>query len=81
MVVPGGLAISAFLCPAQLPSGSLSQTSVPNDTLTCAGGTLALGHAFSFNLRTVPPPTAGMGVQVSAQQDGAFKGPFAFSGP
>jgi hypothetical protein len=78
---PDSRTITAFLCPTQLPTGTLSQTSNPNDTLTCSGGSLAVGQPFRFNLRTNPAPTAGMTVRVSARQDGAIKGPFTFNGP
>ncbi len=67
-----------FLCPSQLPSGANPN---PYDTLTCSGGSLALGTTFTFNLRTYPYPTAGMGVQLYAGRNGVFEGPFALSGP
>ena len=79
--IPDSRAITAFLCPTQLPTGTLSQTVNPNDTLTCSGGSLAVGQPFRFNLRTDPAPTAGMTVRLLARQDGAFKGPFTFNGP
>jgi hypothetical protein len=82
IVVPGSRQITAFLCPAALPNGSRSQTTSTNDTLTCSGGTLQVGQQFTFNVRTSPNPSAGMGVQLFGRpSDGAFQGPFAIPGP
>ena len=80
IVVPGR-GITNFLCPTQLPHGSLTTTTAPNDTLLCDGGSLPLDQAFKYNLRTSPSPTAGMGGQAFVRQDGAFKGPFTVHGP
>src|SRR5262249_38727360 len=79
--IPDSRAITAFLCPTQLPTGTLSQTVNPNDTLTCSGGSLSIGQPFRFNLRTDPVPSAGMTVRLLARQDGTLKGPFTFNGP
>jgi hypothetical protein len=38
--------ITNQLCPSQLPSASVS-TTYTNDTLTCSGGTLAIGEQFA----------------------------------
>jgi hypothetical protein len=73
--------ITDFLCPSQLPVGALSRTDRDDDTLTCRGGTIALEERYRMNLRTDPTPTAGMGGNVFGEQDGAFKGPFAITGP
>jgi hypothetical protein len=70
--------IVKFLCPSQLPNGSNPS---PYDTLTCSGGSLAVGATFTFNLRTYPYPTAGMGLQIYAGRNGVFEGPFTLSGP
>ena len=73
--------VDDFLCPTQLPSGTLSTTSTTSDTLTCSGGSLAVGEQFAANVRTTPPASAGMGGQLYGLQDGTYKGPFAITGP
>ena len=73
--------VTSFLCPTQLPNGTLESTSGANDTLLCSGGTLAIGERFKVNVRTSPNPSSGMGGQVFGQQDGQFKGPFNITGP
>lgn len=73
--------ITNQLCPIQLPNPEVSKTTNPDDTLTCTGGTLQVGEQFSLNVRTTPPPTAGMGGQLFGRQGGSFKGPFTITGP
>jgi hypothetical protein len=74
--VPGGRTITNHLCPNQLPAGQRS-----GNKLTCGGGSLPLNTVFTLNVQTSPPPSAGMGGQISARQDGVLKGPFPISGP
>jgi hypothetical protein len=74
--VPGGRTIVNQLCPSQLPV-----TQVSGSRLTCSGGSLPLNTQFTLNVRTSPNPSAGMGGQISARQDGQLKGPFPISGP
>jgi hypothetical protein len=69
------------LCPTQLPTAAVSTTVNPSDTLTCSGGSLPIGQQFTLNVQTSPAPTPGMGGQLFGRQDGAFKGPFAITGP
>ncbi len=82
VVIPGSRTITAYLCPSQLPTGSLSQTNRPADTLTCTGGTLQTGQQFTLNVRMTPAPTAGMGGQLYGRPTGGeFQGPFQITGP
>jgi hypothetical protein len=74
--VPGGRTITNQLCPSQLPTSQ-----VTGNRLSCTGGSLPLGQQFTLNVRTNPNPSAGMGGQISARQDGQLKGPFPISGP
>ncbi|MGH2691743.1 MAG: hypothetical protein ACRDHM_04500 [Actinomycetota bacterium] len=76
-----GRQITNQLCPSQLPNASLSTTTYANDTLTCSGGTLAVGEQFTLNVRTSPPPTAGMGGELYGSREGSFQGPFTITGP
>ena len=68
--------VTNYLCPSQLPVPTVS-----GNTLTCSGGSLAVGQQFTLNVRMSPAPTANMGGQLYGRQDGAFKGPFTISGP
>jgi hypothetical protein len=68
--------ITNFLCPSQLP-----QPLVSGDTITCSGGTLAVGQSFTLNLQTSPDPTTGMGGQLFGELNGSFSGPFPIGGP
>jgi hypothetical protein len=69
------------LCPTQLPTATVSTTVTPSDTLTCSGGSLAIGQQFTLNVQTSPAPASAMGGQLFGRQDGTFKGPFAIAGP
>jgi len=69
------------LCPPQLPTASVSRTTNPNDTLTCSGGSLAIGEAATLDVQVTPAPIAGMGGQLFGDQSGAVLGPFAITGP
>jgi hypothetical protein len=76
--------ITNFLCPTQLPNGTISTIDQASDTLTCrssTGGSIALDEQFRMNLRTSPNPSSGMGGRAFGEQDGSFKGPFNISGP
>lgn len=73
--------ITNQLCPSQLPNPAVSTTTNPNDTLTCSGGSLAVGADFTLNVRTSPAPSNGMGGHLYGRQDGAVKGPFSITGP
>jgi hypothetical protein len=68
-------------CPQQLPHAALSSTRSPDDTLTCDDGRLPLGHTFTVQLSTSPPPSQGLGGDLFARQAGNFLGPFAITGP
>ncbi len=68
--------ITNFLCPSQLPRPIVS-----GDTITCGGGTLAVGQPFTVNLQTFPVPNPGMGGQLFAELNGSFEGPFQITGP
>ncbi len=74
--------ITNQLCPAQLPSVQVTTTTSPNDTLVCSGGAgIPLDQQFTLNVQTNPAPSAGMGGQLYAQQDGAYLPPFSITGP
>lgn len=73
--------VTNFFCPDPLPSGAISTTTNANDTLTCSGGSLPLGQRYSAAIRLSPAPQNGMGMQVSARQDGQFTRPFQLPGP
>ena len=73
--------VSNYICPAQLPSATITTTNGAGDTLMCSGGSLALGQQFSLNVQSSPAPTAGMGGQLLVHQDGAYLAPFSFGGP
>jgi hypothetical protein len=80
-IVVSGRQVTNFICSGPLPVGEISTTSSQNDTLTCSGGSLPLGENYFMNVQTNPPPSDGMGAQVSARQDGSFVGPFSLAGP
>jgi hypothetical protein len=74
--------ITNQLCPAQLPNAAVTTTNNSQDTLLCSGGTgIPLGQQFTVNVQTNPSPSAGMGGQLYAQQDGAYLAPFSIGGP
>jgi len=73
--------VTNFICPSQLPSGAIVSTRYPNDTLMCSGGTLPINQQFMLNLQSLPPPNAGMGGMMLAQQNGAYVNPFTIGGP
>jgi hypothetical protein len=84
VVPPKGSAprqITNEICPASLPSFSITTTHTQNDTLVCQGGSLPVGTAFQMKVHTVPNPSAGMGGQVYARRAGVLEGPFPASGP
>jgi hypothetical protein len=69
-------AITNRLCPAQLPTAS-----VTGNTIVCSGGTLAVGQQFTLNLQTSPLPTPDMGGQLFGELGSEFVGPFPITGP
>ena len=73
--------VTNYICPTQLPSAAITTTSNAQDTLTCSGGSLALGQQFSLNVQSSPLPAAGMGGQLLVHQDGAYLAPFPITGP
>jgi len=85
VVVPAGSSgprqIVNKLCPTALPIATVSATSTPNDTLSCSGGSVGLGQAFTLNVETYPAPTAGMGGQLYGTVNGSPAGPFTITGP
>jgi hypothetical protein len=80
-VVLPSRAVTNDICPGALPMAAITTTTMPNDTLMCSGGTLALDTPFSLNVQTSPPPLAGMGGQLLVQQNGTFSSKFTFGGP
>jgi hypothetical protein len=73
--------VTNYICPTQLPSAAVTTTTNPQDTLTCTGGSLALGQQFSLNIQSSPLPSSGMGGQLLVHQDGAYLAPFPITGP
>jgi hypothetical protein len=73
---PGGRQITNSNCPAPLANREVS-----GSTLTCSGGSLPLGQSYEAFMQTSPQPEHGMGVEVSARQDGQFTPPAQAPGP
>jgi len=73
--------VVSFKAPPGLPSCSVTTTQSPDDTLVCAGGTVAAGKHERLQVRTEPPPANGMGGQFTIARGTASRGPFQISGP
>ena len=74
--VPGGRQVTNSKCPAPLPTGEVS-----GSTLTCSGGSLPLGQSYEAFMQTSPQPEHGMGADVSVRQDGQLTPPAKAPGP